>query len=876
MSFCNYPCLYTCFLFLSTTLGSLAHPDHEIDISPQGSLLLASALLHNHPYLLDVGQREWLNGELQRSEKEQDGEISKERFHKLLESLEALPTVDLKHSNTSDSFPEASFRLPGDRGGLVFKVLNGAGPVSYNVVQLDLSKTEKMLTVPVASSGTTWALLSMNHVPDGITHVYVSLDSGLAASRILPIQLIAPQTGRFKVEILSDDTGQPTPAMVQLQWLFDGSTRPPGRHVDFTSQFDSQSRTRERIEGSRFISYPGMEPGHFWICSGPFDMSLPPGDWKITILRGLEHLAVVDTVSIKAGITTRKSYQPKRWVHMADRGWYSGDDHVHAQIQSDADAERLLVWAQAEDTHVLNILEMGDHERTFFQQRAFGKPSRIRIKDTILVPGQEDPRIAHLGHTIALNIGERVRNTSHYYLHDWVYDTVKEHGGLYGYAHINRGLFNIERDLSLNVPKGKVDFVEILQFHHLGTELYYHFLNLGEKMNASAGSDVPWGGTVGEVRVYANLGQSAFSADAWFKALEEGKTFVTNGPMLEFSVNDSFPGDQINVDQDTKRLRIKARAWGHADRLVPVRLEVVRLGEVIQTAKQTEAVSDELILDFEIEAGPGCWLAARVYADNGSVAHTTPVYVKRPSLRFWKHAEVPALVERSLKSLDELETLARNIANPSTMPTRTGTGSLVGAWYARPNLVRAKTMDFFDNSGNVWGNNRPRGRSWSARWQGRLTIPENHAPPDRLYLDSSGATTLTIDDQVVIHKRDRGKANSGVILQPGKAHKIVLTYNHLQSPIAYMHFSTSRKGAKVQTIPPEWFSFTEDDFRAAYRNALGSLEEQRTLGEQAPALIERIDDARQIYRDLSSLWESETSMRRPYLQDPKIAHPVKP
>ena len=517
MTYRNFPCLYTCLLLLSTALGSLAHPEHEIGISAQGPLLLASALLHNHPDLLavlDVDQREWLNGELKKGEKEQDGEIPQEKFHELLEALEAVPTIDLKNSNASISIPEVSFRLRSDRGGLLFKVLNGAGPTSYNVVPFDLSRTEKTLTVPVASAGTTWALLSMNHVPDGITHVYVFLDFGLAASRILPIQLIAPPTGRLKVDILSDDTGQPTPAMVQLQWLFDGSTRPPGRNVDFTSQFDSQSRTRERIEGSRFISYPGMEPGHYWICSGPFDMSLPPGDWKITILRGIEHLAVVDTVSIKAGITTKKSYQPKRWVHMANRGWYSGDDHVHMQIQSDADAERLLVWALAEDTHLLNVLEMGDHERTFFQQRAFGKSSRIRVEDTVLVPGQEDPRIAHLGHTIALNIDKRVRDTSHYYLHDWVYDTVKQHGGLYGYAHINRGLFNIERDLSLNIPKGKVDFVEILQFHHLGTELYYHFLNLGEKINASAGSDVPWGGTVGEVRVYANLGQSAFSADA--------------------------------------------------------------------------------------------------------------------------------------------------------------------------------------------------------------------------------------------------------------------------------------------------------------------------------------------------------------------------
>jgi hypothetical protein len=864
MSNRNVPCLYRILLFLGSALCCFAHPDHEIEAPPQGSLSLASAIVNNHPYLLNATQREWLKTELRKGEQQMDGQIPNTEFLELLESLENGAIIDLEKSDVSDSISGSTFRLPGDRGGILFKVLNGPGPTSFNVVPMDLFLTEKTFPVPVASSGTTWALLSMSHVPDGTTRVYASFDPGKTVSRTITLNVAAPPTGRLDVEILSDDTGQPTPAMVQLQWLYDGSTRAPSSVVDFTLQFDSQARTRNKLQGSRTVSYPGMEPGEFWICSGPFDMALPPGDWKITILRGIEHLTVVDTVSIKAGTTTKKTYRPKRWVHMADQGWYSGDDHVHMQIQSDADAERLLTWALAEDTHLLNILEMGDHERSFFQQRGFGKTSRTQYKDTVLVPGQEDPRIAHLGHTIALNISQRVRDTSKYYLHDWVYDTVHELGGLYGYAHINRGLFNIERDLSLNIPKGKVDFVEILQFHHLGTELYYHFLNLGEKVNASAGSDVPWGGTVGEVRVYAHVGESPFSADSWFKAFGQGRTFVTNGPMIEFSVDDAFPGDLINLDSKTKKLRVKARTWGHPDRLVPVRLEVVQLGEVIQTAKQTGSHTSDLILDFEIDPGPGCWLAARAYANDGSYAHTTPIYLKRPSLRFWKHSQVPELIERSLASLSELETLASNIAKPESMIAAGGSGSLIGAWYARPKLVRAKEMDFYNSSEKTWGNERPKGGSWSARWQGQLTIPSNQPSPDTIYLNSSGAVTLAADDKILISNHESGEANAPLKLQPGKAHKLVLIYDHLRTPLAYLHLSTSHDGGEKQPIPSEWFSYTEEDYRAAYLNALGSLEEQRTLGMQAPALIRRINDAREIYDDLRAKWDSEKSERGKY------------
>lgn len=852
--------IWTLF-FLSTILPCFAHVDHAVETSHSVSLELASTLLQQHPYLLETEEREWLTKALITAEQQLEGEIPQEPFQKVLDSLEDVGIFDLENFDLPQSIRSANFHIPGDRGGVLLKVLNGAGPTSYQVVPLDLSMTEKTITAPVASSGTTWVLLSLNHFPDGTTRFYVSLDPGSTVPRTIKIEVDAPPTGRLEVEIFSDDTGLPTPAMVQLRWLHDGSIRPPSTVVDFTGQFDSQSRTRERMQGSRWVSYPGMEPEHFWICSGPFDMVLPPGDWKITILRGIEHLRIVDTISIDAGTTVKKSYRPKRWVNMADQGWYSGDDHVHMQIQSDADAERLHVWAQAEDTRLLNVLEMGDHERTFFQQRDFGKSARSQSGDTILVPGQEDPRIAHLGHTIALNISEPVRDTSKYYLHDWVYDRVHEYGGLYGYAHVNRGLFNIERDLSMNIPKGKVDFVELLQFHHLGTELYYHFLNLGEKVTASAGSDVPWGGTVGEVRVYAYLGDSPFTADAWFKALKKGRTFVSNGPMIEFTVEDALPGDQVNLNSETQRLRIKARTWGHQDRFSPERLEIVRLGEVIRTASQAQSTSSELKLDFEIDPGQGCWLAARAYAADGSSAHTTPVYVKRPDLRFWKHAQVPELIERSLKSLQELETLASNIANPDSMVASNGIGSLVGAWYARPDLVRAKEMDYFDSSTKTWGKTKPKQSAWSARWQGFLTIPENETPPEKLYLSSSGNATLVMNGRTLIHLPKKGKGDTPVSLKAGQAHKLVLSYNHLKTPTSYLHLSMSRHGAEAEPIPDNWFSFTEDDYRAAYLNSLGSLEEQRTLGEQSPALIERIEEARTIYGELLAQWQSEKAER---------------
>jgi len=853
-------CLYLGMIALAFVSKVEAHSGHERESSPLGIHSLARVLVERHPYLLQPAQREWLRTELHKGERRIDGDLPKEAFVNLLESIDSLAPVDLRRPQGLEDSSSLRFELPGDQGGVLLRVGNEGGPTHFEVAELDLSKREKTLTVPVAESGETWVLLSISSLPSGDTIVYLSLDPGTSEPVRIPIQLAAPEMGRLQVDIRSDDTGLPTPAMVQLEWQFDGSVRAPGSAVDYTRQLDSQARSLEQIQGSRTVSYPGLEPGHYWVCDGPFDMALPPGEWKITILRGLEHIPVMDTFSVRSGRKTVRSYRPKRWVKMADRGWYSGDDHVHMQIQSDADAERLMIWAQAEDTHLVNVLEMGDHERTFFQQRGFGRPNRVQRKNTVLVPGQEDPRISHLGHTIALNISTPVRDTSKYYLHDWVYDEVKKKGGLYGYAHVNRGLFEIERDLSLNVPKQKVDFVELLQFHHLGTELYYHFLNLGEQVTAAAGSDVPWGGTVGEVRVYAHLGDEAFSADGWFEALEKGRTFVTNGPMIEFTVDEALPGEQVDLGESQKSVRIRARAWGHANRAPIERLEIVRWGEVIRNAEAKTKGTDELVLDFELDPGPGCWLAARAYSKDESAAHTTPIYLKRPALRFWKHDEIPRLIDRSLASLKELETLATVMETPSEMEAESGRG-LIGAWYSRADHVRAMGLDRYDDTESTWLNNRPNRGYWSAFWRGTLRVPESHLPPDAIHLSASGEAAIAIEGKVVAMLDQRGEASGVIDLERGRSYRIAIDYQHQQAPLSYLHLSMSRGGGAKEPLAADWLSFSEDDYQYAYINSIGSLEEQRTLGNQAHGLVERIREAREIYRKLEEVWESEKPFR---------------
>ncbi len=468
----------------------------------------------------------------------------------------------------------------------------------------------------------------------------------------MPITLATPKPGRLHLSVLSDDTGEPAPAMVRLVWKTNNSEYKPRNALDFSSEFDSQGGMST---GLRQADLPGKWGGNYWCVPGPTDMMLPPGDWEVTIRRGTEHLPIVDTFTVPPGGSVERSYRPKRWVDMRESGWYSGDVHIHFQLLSDYDAEQLMTWLQAEDVHLGNVLKMGNIYRTYFQQRGFGPEYRVREDDYILVPGQECPRTHdELGHTISLNITDMVRDTARYYQYDWIFKNVAKQGGLSGFAHVGLGMFHVHRGMTLVAPEGLIDFVELLAEQELGTDLYYDFLNLGFKLTASAGSDVPWGGTIGEVRVYAYTGKGRFTADKWFDAVERGRTFVTNGPMIDFRVDNAYPGDEVRIKED-KPLRVRARTWGAEGFTVPVKLQIIQHGEVIHSVEADPSNPTELEIDFEMDPGDGSWLAARVEGSDGYRAHTTPIYVVRDSLRFWKYDAVEELLAKRGASLIEIE-----------------------------------------------------------------------------------------------------------------------------------------------------------------------------------------------------------------------------
>ncbi|WP_461066063.1 CehA/McbA family metallohydrolase [Spirosoma horti] len=412
------------------------------------------------------------------------------------------------------------------------------------------------------------------------------------------------------------------------------------------------------------------QPDSSFYVPGKFTLRLRPGTYQLTLMKGNEYINQNHTLVVKPNQTIRKTYTLTRWVNMAARGWYSADDHIHIR-RSPGENQPLMNWLQAEDLNVGVLLKMGDFWETYYPQYAFGEKGNYQQGNYLLTAGQEDPRTPEVGHALGFGASGPVRYKQEYYYYDKVFDELHKRGGLAGYAHQAES-FHGYRGLMLDGLRRKVDMLELLQYcvsdQPLRTDHYYHMLDLGFPLTATAGSDFPWCGhdhdhgppeqsaRIGNARFYTYL-RTPFSYVAWKEAVAAGHTFVTSGPILTFNVNDALPGDRIALRKGDN-LHIRAEALGHPGQTPLDTLEIIAHGRVLGrvTPQDSGQSVGRLTLTIELPSiGHGLWIAARCYGKSRQAAHTTPVYVSVDESGFHNPETVESYLILSEKYLHELE-----------------------------------------------------------------------------------------------------------------------------------------------------------------------------------------------------------------------------
>ena len=329
----------------------------------------------------------------------------------------------------------------------------------------------------------------------------------------------APDGHLVHIRVVDAATDQITPVMACITSVDDGQVRlPPNGNVP-----DSVSHTSDFYRGITFhkgrnwigpvrkmnglgdnddrsFVYDSLPSIPHWAepvayqTSGDFSITLPPGTWRISLEHGNEYIPVKEEFTITSvGGETTKTFELQRWIDLPALGWYSGDVHVHHPTTEQTHKDFLMEYARAEDVHLVNVLEMGHHLGTDFKQDGFGEKFRTCKEDICLVSGQEDPR-STFGHIIGLNINQMVRDTSTYNYYDLVFEQLQlQPGAIVGYAHFSWNGCDLPRGFPWYITTGQIDFVELLQFSKINTLDFYDYLNLGFRITAAAGSDIPWG-----------------------------------------------------------------------------------------------------------------------------------------------------------------------------------------------------------------------------------------------------------------------------------------------------------------------------------------------------------------------------------------------
>lgn len=209
------------------------------------------------------------------------------------------------------------------------------------------------------------------------------------------------------------------------------------------------------------------------------------------------------------------------------------------------------------------------------------------------------------------------------------------------------------------IATGRADAVEMIVQRPAFHAEYYRYLNGGYRVPLVGGtdkmsSDVP----VGLYRTYANLGDEPFSYEAWTKAVRDGRTFLSGGPIVRLTVDGHGIGDTVQLaGAGTVSVEVSAESV-----LPMASLQLVLNGDVVA---ETGGAGDLRRLDLhaEVPIGGDSWLAARCggpsYWDGPShrgpwerriFAHTSPVYVACGTGE-WSRSD-PAVNQRMLTLIE--------------------------------------------------------------------------------------------------------------------------------------------------------------------------------------------------------------------------------
>jgi WD40-like Beta Propeller Repeat len=402
--------------------------------------------------------------------------------------------------------------------------------------------------------------------------------------------------------------------------------------------------------GSLYRIHGDLE--HFY-ASAQTGLTVPAGKYVVRAWRGLEYRATQQEFEVAPNENKTVQLELERWTDPASRSWFSGESHIHANYGYGHwynTPETMRLQLEGEGLNIANFMVANSDADGVFDREFFrGTPDPQSGPHNILY-WNEEFRATLWGHMTLLNLKYLVepiftgfKDTTH----PWdvptnadIADQTHLQGGHVNYTHPANNPQDpflsaySAKALPVDVALGKIDSLDI-NWGEATVKLWYRLLNCGFRLPASAGTDcflnrirsrLP-----GSDRAYVKI-DGAFSYPEWIRSLRGGHSFVTSGPMLEFTAGGQSLGETIRLAAASS-VPVRASA---VSQFPLERVELIFNGNLAASGILSP---DQLsgTVEQSVQLADSGWLSFRAFDKNNHQAHTSPIYVevgsKRPGLR---------------------------------------------------------------------------------------------------------------------------------------------------------------------------------------------------------------------------------------------------
>lgn len=505
------------------------------------------------------------------------------------------------------------------------------------------------------------------HVAGGATVTAAALekagkpDAKAGTASLTPV---APVQRLVTLRVVDKASGKPVPVRLHLH----------GEAGEYLAPVDRNREPNAYWYQDWSVDYSHWGRHHATYIDGETRVSLPQGRVFLEVSKGFEIRPVRQVLRV-TGATREIVVELEKVLPWRERGWVTADTHVHFLSPPSAQLE-----GAAEGVNIVNLLasqwgELMTNVGDFDGKTTFGSREAGGDGEHLVRVGTEN-RQAALGHISLLGYNGRIiapmtvggpdesaiGDPIDVLLSDWAKQCRKQ-GGVVVLPH-----FPLPRaENAAAIVSGLIDGVEMTSWGNMygGLDPYslsdwYRFLNCGYLTAAVAGTDKMSATTaIGTVRTYALIDRNRpFTYDAWKAAVRQARTFVSYGPLLEFSVDGQPAGSRLQVSRRGGTVDV---TWEVASVTIPMtRVELLVNGEV---RDGRDVKPDCGAGHFTAKLERSSWLALLVrgqYPDQLQpiiAAHTSPVMVDVAGTEYGAAADALTILEQIEGSIAFLDTI---------------------------------------------------------------------------------------------------------------------------------------------------------------------------------------------------------------------------